>query len=105
MVRANRENSPFQCFRPALAGAVAPARVRRDLALFVPVSATLAAVLSLYKKGALPPHLSEELRKKHLKPEPDFTLEGLSLAWEEAEASRLKIGAFVLSWTIRLPNR
>jgi hypothetical protein len=53
MEGANRGISPLQCFRPALAGAVAPARVRRDLALFVPARANLTAVLSLHETGAI----------------------------------------------------
>ena len=54
MEGANREISPFQRLRPALAGAAAPARVRRDLALRVPARATLATVLSLHETGAIP---------------------------------------------------
>ncbi len=51
---ATNRNIPFQCLRPALAGAEAPARVRRDLALLIPTRATLAAVLSPYETGAIP---------------------------------------------------
>lgn len=54
MEGANQEISPFQCFRPSLAGAIVPARVRWDLALLVPARATLAAVLSLHEKTAIP---------------------------------------------------
>jgi hypothetical protein len=51
MEGASRETSPFQGFRPALAGTVTPARVTRDLALLVLGRAILAAVLSLRKRG------------------------------------------------------
>jgi hypothetical protein len=70
------------------------------------LSENSGGLFSLSWRNLFPlPHLSEELRKKHLKPEPGFMLESLHLSWEEAEASRLKIKAFVLSWTICLPNR
>ena len=51
---ASRETSPFQGLRPALAGTVTPARVRRELALPVPPRATLATVLSLDETGGIP---------------------------------------------------